>query len=60
MMNNSQKTIIHAYDRIQEAHWNIHQMEQHFHESDAFRYSLNSFSKSTQRSSSDTTNGITK
>ncbi|MEB2275877.1 hypothetical protein LAV82_17845 [Bacillus sp. ILBB4] len=35
--------IASAYDRLEEAHWNIHQMEQHYHESEPFRYSLNSF-----------------
>lgn len=32
-----------SFDRLQEAHWNIHHMEQHYHEADVFRYSLNSF-----------------
>lgn len=32
-----------TYDRLQEAHWNIHHMEQYYHEADLFRYSLNSF-----------------
>jgi hypothetical protein len=35
--------IASAYDRLEEAHWNIHQMELNYHESDSFRYSLNSF-----------------
>ncbi|MGM9986448.1 MAG: hypothetical protein ACI35O_04380 [Bacillaceae bacterium] len=35
--------IISAYDRLEEAHWNIHQIELNYHESDSFRYSLNSF-----------------
>ncbi|MCG1010868.1 hypothetical protein J4760_12630 [Salinicoccus sp. ID82-1] len=35
--------IFSAYDRLEEAHWNIHQMEYNYHDSDAFRYSLNSF-----------------
>lgn len=35
--------IFSAYDRLEEAHWNIHQMELNYHESDSFRYSLNSF-----------------
>jgi len=30
-------------DRLEEAHWNIHQMEDFYHESDPFRFALNSF-----------------
>ncbi|RDY70385.1 hypothetical protein DXT76_13110 [Halobacillus trueperi] len=32
-----------ALDRLEEAHWNLHQMERYYHEADPFRYSLNSF-----------------
>lgn len=37
------KEISGALDRLQEAHWHIHQMESSYHESESFRYSLNSF-----------------
>ena len=32
-----------AIDRLHEAHWWIHQMEEWYHDPDPFRYSLNSF-----------------
>jgi hypothetical protein len=35
--------IASAIDRLEEAHWNIHQMENNYHESDPFRFALNSF-----------------
>jgi len=34
------------FDRLNEAHWYLHQMEHWFHEADPFRYSLNAFLKS--------------
>lgn len=32
-----------ALDRQHEAHWQLHQLNVHYHQADAFRYSLNSF-----------------
>lgn len=32
-----------SLDRWHECHWHLHQMEAHYHEPDAFRYSLNAF-----------------
>lgn len=43
MSETIREIIVSAYDRLEEAHWNIHQMELNYHESDSFRYSLNSF-----------------
>ena len=33
-------------DRLQEAHWHLHQMELHYHNASAFRFSLSSFLRS--------------
>ena len=35
-----------ALDRWQESHWHLHQIEGHYHEADALRYSLNAFIRS--------------
>jgi hypothetical protein len=35
-----------ALDRHTEAHWYLHQLNEHYHEADPFRYSLNSFLRS--------------
>lgn len=35
--------LVSTYDRLQEAHWNLHQIEMYYHEADLFRYSVNSF-----------------
>jgi hypothetical protein len=32
-----------ALDRWQESHWHLHQVENNYHDADAFRYSMNSF-----------------
>lgn len=32
-----------AIDRLEEAHYNLHQIEEHYHEADIIRYSINSF-----------------
>lgn len=32
-----------ALDRWQESHWHLHQLEDHYHDADAFRYSMNAF-----------------
>jgi hypothetical protein len=32
-----------ALDRQNEAHWQLHQLNEHYHQADAFRYSLNAF-----------------
>ncbi|QOK28053.1 hypothetical protein IIE26_05125 [Cytobacillus oceanisediminis] len=42
-MSTIREIISSAYDRLEEAHWNIHQMEENYHESDPFRFALNSF-----------------
>ncbi|MFJ7891307.1 hypothetical protein ACIQYL_25080 [Lysinibacillus xylanilyticus] len=36
-------SIISAIDRLEEAHWNLHQIEEHYHEADIMRFSINSF-----------------
>ncbi len=41
-----QEHIEASLDRWTEAHWHIHQMEEHFHVPDLFRYSLNAFVRS--------------
>src|SRR6266403_1072540 len=33
-------------DRLRESHWFIHQMVEHYHSADRFRYSLNAFLRS--------------
>ncbi len=33
-------------DRLKESHWFIHQMEEHYHFADRFRYSLNAYLRS--------------
>ncbi|MBH0060856.1 hypothetical protein I6E85_06760 [Pseudoalteromonas sp. NZS71] len=35
-----------ALDRWQESHWYLHQIEGHYHDSDALRYSMNAFIRS--------------
>src|SRR5437660_4540968 len=35
-----------SLDRWAEAHWNLHQIEQHYHFPEAFRYSFNAFVRS--------------
>ncbi len=35
-----------ALDRWQESHWYLHQIEDHYHEADALRYSMNAFIRS--------------
>lgn len=35
-----------ALDRWEESHWHLHQVEKHYHQADAFRYSMNSFIRS--------------
>lgn len=37
------KSLESSLDRLQEAKWFIHMMENHYHEADQFRWSLNSF-----------------
>jgi len=38
---------LHAcLDRLKESHWFIHQMEEHYHSADRFRYSLNAYLRS--------------
>ncbi len=32
-----------ALDRWQESHWHLHQLEGHYHDADALRYSMNAF-----------------
>lgn len=32
-----------THDKLQEAHWYLHQMQEHYHEPDLFRYSCNAF-----------------
>lgn len=48
MCCNTRMACAHTYlgpslDRWHECHWQLHQMELHYHEPDAFRYSLNAF-----------------
>lgn len=45
---NSRMNCVHTHvdaslDRWRECHWHLHQMEAHYHQPDAFRYSLNAF-----------------
>lgn len=35
-----------ALDRWQESHWHLHQIEGHYHDADALRYSMNAFIRS--------------
>ena len=35
-----------ALDRWQESHWYLHQIERHYHDADALRYSMNAFIRS--------------
>jgi len=45
-MDCAHKKIEAALDRWQESHWYLHQIEKHYHNADALRYSLNAFIRS--------------
>ncbi|MCF6282076.1 MAG: hypothetical protein L3J28_07675 [Candidatus Polarisedimenticolaceae bacterium] len=45
-MNCAHDKIDAALDRLQESHWYLHQIELHYHDADALRYSMNAFIRS--------------
>ncbi len=45
-MSSPYKQIESALDRLQESHWFLHQIETHYHNADALRFSLNAFIRS--------------
>ena len=45
-MNCPHQQIEAALDRWQESHWHLHQIEGHYHDADALRYSMNAFIRS--------------